>query len=170
MPAPILNGALCTCTQIVVCEVDGLSLQPSTWHLYTLLMPPNCRQRSVILVGMVISRASCVAREGTSGGNSDFIMAGVEASYVASWCSCGGGTEMVAVFLGGGGMEDLDECYMAPHKSPYKPSTSNPATANQILPNPSVSNYCASSFSLLACCSKLKTWKEREKCNLTCQT
>ena len=27
--------------QMVACKVDGPSLQPSTWHLYTLLMPPN---------------------------------------------------------------------------------------------------------------------------------
>ena len=29
-----------TCTQMVTHEVDGPSLQPSTWHLYTHLMPP----------------------------------------------------------------------------------------------------------------------------------
>ena len=90
--------SLCTCVQIAACKVDGPSVQPSTWHLYTLLMPPNCRQRGVIWVGIATSRAPGATGEGTSGANSNFFTTGVEASGAASWCSCGGGMEIVAVW------------------------------------------------------------------------
>ena len=85
------------CAQIEACEVDSPSVQPSTWHLYTPLSPPNCRQRGVIWAEMATSGASSAAGEGTSSANSDIFMAGAEASGVASWCSCRGSMEMVAV-------------------------------------------------------------------------
>ena len=169
---PHARCSLHTCAQMVACDVDGLSVQPSTWHLYTLLILPNLRQRGIIWVGIVTSRASGAAGEGTSSSNPNFSMAGVEASGVASQCSYGG-MEMVAVgdwwhFLGQHGMEDREECGMAPHKSPYKPSASDPVTVDWILPNPS--NHCASSLSLITHCNKPKPQKEKGKCNLTCQT
>ena len=37
-PTPLSNAL---CMQIVACEVDGPLVQPSTWHLYTLLTPPS---------------------------------------------------------------------------------------------------------------------------------
>ena len=37
---PTPKWTFLTWAQIVACEVDGPSLQPSTWHLYTHLMPP----------------------------------------------------------------------------------------------------------------------------------
>ena len=37
-PTPICT--FCMWAQMVAQEVEGPSLQPSTWHLYTLLMPP----------------------------------------------------------------------------------------------------------------------------------
>ena len=47
--------------QIVAREVDGPSLQPSTWHLYTLLMPPTWIWRGCMWGGMASSRAAGAA-------------------------------------------------------------------------------------------------------------
>ena len=48
---------------MVVCEVDGPSLQPSTQHLYTHLMPPTRIQRGCMWVGMASSKADGAAGE-----------------------------------------------------------------------------------------------------------
>ena len=50
---------------------------------------PNCRQRGIIWAGIVTSRASGAAGEGTFDANPNYSTAGAEASGVASWCSCG---------------------------------------------------------------------------------
>ena len=56
----------CTCMQIVACEIDGASLQPSTQHLYTLLMPPSWMQRGCMLVGRASSEADEAGGEAAS--------------------------------------------------------------------------------------------------------
>ena len=53
-----------TCAHIVTWEVDGPLLQPLTWHLYTPLMPPTFRQRSVMWMGMATSKVWETADEG----------------------------------------------------------------------------------------------------------
>ena len=52
--------------QMVAWEVDGPSLQPSTWHLYTLLMPPSWMQRGCMWAGISSSEAGGTAREADS--------------------------------------------------------------------------------------------------------
>ena len=49
-----------------------------------------------------------------------------------------------------GGAEDMDECDIAPLRSLYKHSASNPATTSCTFCNPSASNCCASSHGTLA--------------------
>ena len=65
--------------------------------------------------------------------------------------------------LGGGGVEDTEECDMAPLRSPYKPSASDPATANCNFCIPSVSSLCTSSLSALALLNKCSPWRRKKK-------
>ena len=105
------------CMEIVAWEIDGPSLQPSTQHQYTHLMPPSWMQRGCIWVGMAFSEA------GGATGETAFIAwsAGSETSGpVDSW---GGRWEMVAegvqqTFLWGGGAGDTEECNIGPLRSP----------------------------------------------------
>ena len=103
--------------QIVAWEVDGPSLQPSTWHLYTLLMPPSWMQRGRMWAGISSSEAGGTAREADSTAWS----AGAETSGpVDSW---GSRWETVVVgawwtFLGGGEDMSREECDIAPLRSP----------------------------------------------------
>ena len=48
--------SLHTCEQMAACEVDGPSLHPSTWHLYTLLMP-QLQVKGCHVGGMATSKA-----------------------------------------------------------------------------------------------------------------
>ena len=97
------------CVQMVAWEIDGPSLQPAIWHLYTLLMPPNWMQRGCILAGISPSKtegaveevdsSACSAGPGTSGSLD---------SWEGRW-------EMVAdgvwqAFFWGGGAEDMEKC------------------------------------------------------------
>ena len=77
--------------QMVAHEVDGPSLQSSTQHLYTLLVPPTWIQRGCMWAGMASSGAGGAAGEVGPVAWS----AGSETSgHVDSW---GGGWEMVAL-------------------------------------------------------------------------
>ena len=89
-----------TCVHIVAHEVDGPSFQPPTKHLYTLLMPPNCRQRDVMLAEIATSRASGAAGETASGACFTPSLTGLEASGTAPLGSQVGGLGMVAVGVG----------------------------------------------------------------------
>ena len=109
---PTAKCTMHTCVQIVACEVDGPSLQPSTWHLYTLLMLPNWIWRGCMLVGRASSEAGEVAREAASNTCSIICVTDSEASGVTPVGSWGGGWETVPdgvwwAFLGGGGAEDM---------------------------------------------------------------
>ena len=59
-------------------------------------MPPNCRQRGVMLVGIPTSKACDTAEEGDSSANSTSLTTGAETSGTVSSGSWGGGLEMVA--------------------------------------------------------------------------
>ena len=48
---PHLRCTLHTCAQIVACEVDGPSLQPSTQHQYTLLTPHQLNAKGLHVGG-----------------------------------------------------------------------------------------------------------------------
>ena len=99
--------------------------------------------------------------------------AGTEAS--GSLDSWGGGWQMVeggaqGVFLGGGEDMGREECDIAPLRSPYIPSTSEPVTAASIFSNPSVSrcwvslsSLCASSHSKLAHFNRFSPYKRKDK-------
>ena len=89
-----------TCAQIAAHEVDGHSVQPSTWHLYTLLMPPNWRQRGIMWAGIATSEACDSAEEEASSANSALPSAGLETSGATFSDSWGGGLETVAVGAG----------------------------------------------------------------------
>ena len=81
--------------QMVVQEVDGPSLQPSTWHLYTLLMPLSWMWRGCIWAGISSSEAGGTAREAEASGSVD--------SWEGRWETVAEGAWQA--FLGGG--EDL---------------------------------------------------------------
>ena len=79
---PTPKCTLCTWVQMVAQEVDGPSLQPSTWHLYTLLMPPNWIQRGCMSAGISPSKTEVAVEEVDSRACS----AGTEASgSLDSW-------------------------------------------------------------------------------------
>ena len=106
--------SLCICVQIAACEVDGPSLHPSTWHLYTLLTPPTtgegvpCGQEwPPPKLVQQLRRRPLMPIQPPSG----FWGGGLEMVAVGVWCHC----------LDGDGMEDMGECDMAPLKSPYRP-------------------------------------------------
>ena len=76
--------------------------------------------------------------------------------------------DMVAVgtwwhLLGRGGADDTEECNIAPLRSLYKPSASNPATARCTFCSSSTSNCCASSLSKLAHLSICRPWKKGKR-------
>ena len=134
------------------------------WH-------PQLQAKGAMWVEMATSRAGVTAEEGASDANSTSLTAGAETLGTASLGSWWGSLEMVAVgawqwFLGGGGMEDIGEWDMAPLKSPYRLSTSDPATADLIFCSPSTSNCCTSSLYKLAHFNKSRPWK-REKWGLS---
>ena len=62
---PTPKCTLHTWVQMVTWEVDGPSLQPSTWHLYTLLMPPNWMQRGCMWAGMSSSKTGGTVKRQT---------------------------------------------------------------------------------------------------------
>ena len=141
--------------QMVAQEVDRPSLQPSIWHLCTLLMPPNWILRGCMSAGITPSKTEGAVEEVDSSACS----AGTEASgFLDSW---GGRWEMVERgawqdFLGGYEVVGREECKTAPLRSPYKSSTSEPVMSASIFSNPSVSRCWASISSLHASsCSKL---------------
>ena len=160
-----------TSAQMVAWEVDGPSLQPSTWHWYTLLMPPNWMQRGCTLAGISPSKTEGTVEEA----DSSACPAGTEAS--GSLNSWRGGWDMVEegawwVLLGGGEDVGRKECNTSPLKSPYKPSASEPVhCCTSIFPKPSVSRCCALLLSLhaslcskeLAHFSKFSPYKEKIK-------
>ena len=146
---------LCMWVQMVAQEVDGPSLQPSTWHLYILLMPPNWIWRGCMLAGIAPSKTEGAVEEM----DSSACLVGMEAS--GSLDSWGGRWEMVEEgawqdFLGGGEDVGREECDTAPLGSPYKASASEPVTATSIFSNPSISKHWALLSSLHASsCSEL---------------
>ena len=71
------------------------------------------------------------------------------------------GNMIISFRLGGAG--DMEECDIAPLRSPYKPSASDPATASCMFCSPSASNCCASSFIKLAHLSKSSPWKRDKR-------
>ena len=129
--------------QMVVQEFDGPSLQPSTWHLYNLLMPSNWIHRGCMLAGISPSKTEWAVEEV----DSSACLAETEASgSLGSW---GGRWEMkekgaLQVFLGGVEDVDREECANASLRSPYKTSASEPVTAVSNFSNPSVSRCWAS--------------------------
>ena len=117
--------------------------------------------------GIVTSKAGDAAEEGISHASSASLATGAEALGATSsgfwgvarrWWQFGCGS-----IFGRGGEDDMGECNMATLKSPYRPSTSNPATAISIFPNPSISSHCASSLSTLVFFSRSKPLKKRVK-------
>ena len=155
-----------TWAQIAACEVDGPSLQPSTWHWYTHLAPPSWILRGCMSAGMSPSGAGVAAeRAGTVAWP-----AGPETSGpVDSWGGCWGiGEPGLRQEHDGGGWDTRGwEHKVTPLRSPYKPSTSDPTMASLSFPHPSVSNcwasasnFLASSLFTLACWSCLKPYKE----------
>ena len=83
---------------------------------------------------------------------------GVEDSGSTSSGSWGGGLDMVVVgvhqcILTGGWAINADEWDRAPHKSPYKPSTSDPTTAKSTFWRPTVSRCWTSSHRRLVWCN-----------------
>ena len=73
---PTPKWTLCMWAQMVALEVDGPSLQPSTWHWYMLLMPPNWMHRGYMLAGISPSNTEGTVEEVDSSACS----AGTEAS------------------------------------------------------------------------------------------
>ena len=74
-----------TWVQIAALEVDGPSLQPSTWHWYTHLVPPSWILRGCIWASMLPSGA------GVAAGGADTVVwpIGSETSgLVDSWGGC----------------------------------------------------------------------------------
>ena len=121
---PTPKCTLHTWVQMVPHEVDGPSLQPSTWQLYTLLMPSNWIQRGCMSAGISPSKTEGAVEEVDSSAWS----AGTEAS--GSLDSWGGRWEMVEEgawqdFLGGGEDVGREECNTAPLRSPYNPPPLN---------------------------------------------
>ena len=120
---PHLKYTLCTCVQIVACEVDGPSVQPSTWHLYTLLTPPNWIERGWMLVERASSEAGEAAGVAASDCCSTILVAGLEALGVTPIGSWRGRWEIVVdgawqAFLRGSGAEDMEGCDIAPPRGP----------------------------------------------------
>ena len=106
-----------TWAQMLAHDVDGPSLQPSTWHLYTHLMPPNWILRGCMWAGMASSTAEGAAGET---GPVAWPAASETSGPVDSW---GGGWEMVALgakwgFFKGGWDGRGRECNVTPLKSP----------------------------------------------------
>ena len=85
---PLPKCTLHMYAQIVAHEVDGPPVQPSTQHLYTLLMPPNWRWRGCMWVG----RASSEAGETASSTCFTSFAEGSEALGTAPLGSWGDGT------------------------------------------------------------------------------
>ena len=113
----IPKWAFLTWAQIVACEVDGPSLQPSTWHLYTHLMLPIWIQRGCMWAGMASSEAERAAGEA---GPVAWPAASETSGPVDSW---GGGWEIVMLgawwgFLERGRDRRGWECDVTPLKSP----------------------------------------------------
>ena len=73
------------------------------------------------------------------------------------------GSKDLAMSFRWGEAEDMGDCDMAPLKSLYKPSASDPATANCNFRSASVSSLCASSLSPLALLNKWSPWKRKKK-------
>ena len=167
MPNLTPKWSLCTSVHIAAHEVDGPSLHPSTWHLYTLLMLPTFRQRGVMWVGMATSRVWKTAEEGAFGASLVPPTAGVEASGSTPSDSWGGSLDMVTVgswwhLLGGWGRGHGGLWYGSPQE-PYKPSASDPAIANCDFCSASVSSLYASSLSALALLNKCSPWKRKKE-------
>ena len=79
--------SLHTCVHIAAHGVDGPYMQPSTQHLYTLLMPPHLKVKGYC-AGIATSEASDSAEEEASGANSVLLPTGPEtsvATYSDSW-------------------------------------------------------------------------------------
>ena len=116
---PTPKCTLHTFAEMVAHEVDGPSLQPSTWHLYTHLTPPSWMWRGCILAGITSSEA------GSTAGEADCIAwpAGSETSGpVDSWRGRWG-TMVDGVwqtFLWGGEAKDVEGCNTGPLRSPLK--------------------------------------------------
>ena len=111
---------LYTCAQIVACGVDGPSLQPSTWHLYTFWCP-QWIPRGCMLAGRASSEAGEAAGEAISDACSVICVTDPEASGLTPVGSWGVRWETVVdgvwwAFLGGGGAEDMGVCYSSPQK------------------------------------------------------
>ena len=71
------------------------------------------------------------------------------------------------VFLGGGEDVGREECNIAPLRSPYKPSASEPETAASNFSYPSVSKCCASLSNCHASlCSKLAHFSKFSPCKI----
>ena len=113
--------------------------------------------------GMAISKACETAEEGASSASPIPSTAGAEASGSTPSDSWGGSLYMVVGawwhLLHGGGAEDMEDCDMAPLRNLYKPSASDPATANCTFYSPSISNHCASPLNTLAHHNKSSPWK-----------
>ena len=129
---------------------------------------PTFRWRGVIWAGMATSKAGERAKREASCASPLLSAAGAEGLGSTPSDSWGGSLETVVVgvwqcLLGGSGAEDMEDCDMAPLRSPYKPSASNPAIANCIFCIPSVSSHCTSSLSTLALLSKCSPWKRKKK-------
>ena len=129
---------------------------------------PQLKAKGCHVGRVATSRACDTAEEGASGANSTStsLTAGAESPGATSLESWVGSLEMVADgiwwhFLGGGGMENTGEWDMALIKSLYKPSTSDPAIADSILHNPSVSSCWACSFNAFALFSKSRPWMKK---------
>ena len=132
---------------------------------------PTFRWRGVIWAGMATSKAWETAKEGASGASPIPLAIGVEGLGLTPLDSWGGSLDTVAVgawqhLLGEGKAENMEECDIAPLRSWYKPSASDPATSSCTFCSPSTSNCCASSLSKLAHVSKSSPWK-REKGSVT---
>ena len=114
---PTAKCTVCTWAHMVTWEVDGPSLQPSTWHLYTLLMPTIWMQRGYMWAGISSSKTGGTVKE------ADSSVCSVETEASGSldfwWCRW----KMVEegawqVFLGGGEDVGREECDTAHLRSP----------------------------------------------------
>ena len=149
---PTCKCTLHTCVQMVAQEVDGPSLQPSTWHLYILLTPPQLNMKE-LHVGRDLSlynwrgswrgRFQCLLSR-TRG----FRFLGLLKGQVTDgvW----------QTFLWGDGAGGMEECDIAPIRSPWKPS--EPATATSIFSKPQASKCCASISNFWASSHKVPTF------------